>query len=286
MTEVTSSTPSPEALVEAHGEISAMAGILANVQRLMRIEDTTTSDIADLLRLDAALASRLVHISNSTFFSRGQSCASLEDALMRIGFAEIHQVVSLVAGSALVAKSLHAYGKSALRAWHEAVGCAVASSLLAEHVGEDPGTAYTAGLFYQIGRPAIDAYLHKNRKDVFLEDAGFPVNYVASEQIVLGFSQSSVAALLLERMKFPPALVDPVRQQDVSLMDPTLCSRMRYVLTTARMMYEEEFGDGRRGTPPCAETVLNLLQMSGSAYRTIQPEFKQAIERAIQISYC
>jgi HD-like signal output (HDOD) protein len=277
-------TPTPEMLVAAHGELSATAGILANVQRLLRRDDTTTSDIAELLRLDAALASRLVRISNSTFFKRGQSCSSLEDALIRIGFAEINEVVSLVAGAALISKPLHAYGKSALRFWHEAVGCAVAASLIAERLDEDVGTAYTAGLFHLLGRPAMDAYLRQKKPDVFLEDAGFPVNYVESERLALGFSQSLVAALFLEQLKFPQQLVDSVRLQDESILSGTESPRMRYVLTAARMLYEEEFGD-RRGAPACAEAVLNLVQLPMGAYREIEPRFKASIERAIQISY-
>ncbi len=274
----------PEMLVAAHGELSATAGILSNVQRLLRRDDTTTSDIAELLRLDAALASRLVRISNSTFFKRGQSCSSLEDALIRIGFAEINEVVSLVAGAALISKPLHAYGKSALRFWHEAVGCAVAASLIAERLDEDVGTAYTAGLFHLLGRPAMDAYLRQTKPELFLEDAGFPVNYVESERMALGFSQSVVAALFLEQLKFPQELVDSVRLQDESLLSDAGSPRMRYVLTTARMLYEEEFGD-KRGTPACAETVLNLVQLPMNAYREIEPRFKASIERAIQISY-
>lgn len=285
-TEYAASVPTPESLVAAHGELSAMAGILAKAQQLLRCDDTTTSDIAELLRLDAAIAQRLVRISNSAFFKRGQSCASLEDALMRIGFSEIRQVVTLVAGSALFARPLHAYGKSALRAWHEAVGCAVGASLIASRLGEDEGAAYTGGLFCMVGRPAIDAYLRANKPEAFLEDAGFPVAYAESERATLGFSQSSVAALMLTQMQFPQVMIDSVRQQDDSLMDKALCARLRYVLTASRMLYEGEFGDGKRGTPPCAEAVLNLLQMPASDLRDLVPEFKEAIERAIQISYC
>lgn len=278
--------PTPEALVAEYGELSAMAGILARVQKLMRTDDTTTSDIAELLRLDAAIAQRLVRVSNSTFFRRGQSCSSLEDALMRIGFAEINQVVSLVAGSTVFARPLNAYGKSALRAWHEAAGCAVAASIIASKLGEDEGIAYTAGLFCTVGRSALSQWMLKNVPKVFLEDAGFPVNYAESEKLVFGFSQSQVAALMLQNLQFPEPLVTAVRQQDESLLESHLCSRLRYVLSCARMLYEGEFGDGKRGTPPCAEAVLNLLGMQGGQLRELVPEFREQIERAIQISYC
>jgi len=278
--------PDVDALVAAHGELSAMAGILSKVQTLLRRDDTTTSDVAELLKLDPGIAQRLVRVSNSVFFRRGVSCHSLEDALIRIGFAEIKEVVSLVVGSAMFARPLHAYGRSAMKVWHEAAGVAVCASTIAEDLGEDSDISYTAGLFHTAGRPVIDKYLSKAKPDLFLEDAGFPVKFAEAERMVLGYSQASVAAVLMGQMQFPALLVDAVRQQDDSLTDQEGNTRLRWILAAARMTYEAEYGEGKRGTPPCAEVVLNQLGMNSGRLRDLVPAFKESLERAIQISYC
>lgn len=289
MTQETQDCPSglsAEALAASQGELPATAGILEKVQQLLRSEDSTTNDVADLLVLDPAMASRIIRIANSAVFQRGESCRSLEEALMRIGFSEIREVVNLVLGSALMSRPLPAYGLSATQAWHEAVGCAVAAALIAEASGEDSGLAYTVGLFSTIGRGPINAWLVANAPKVCMQNTGFPFGYAKSERLYVGATQAAVAGHMLLAMKFSPELVEPVRKQDDDLLAPELCPRMRYVLTAARMVYDREFGEGGGGRHPLEDTVANLLGLSSSKIADILPEFRLSIERAIEISYC
>jgi HD-like signal output (HDOD) protein len=146
--------------------------VLARLQSLLANPNSDLGDVATLLRLDAAMTTRVIKISNSTWYGRGQPCHTIEEAVNRIGFREVFQVVSIAASSAVVAQPLAAYGRGAIRTWRESVACALAGELLAESLGEDTAASFMNGLLHAIGRQAFNRYASLAGKS--LADAGFP----------------------------------------------------------------------------------------------------------------
>ena len=112
----------PELLVAALGPLPPTAQVLARLQTMLVDPNSDLSDVGKLLRLDAAMTTRVIKISNSTWFSRGSPCHTIDEAVNRIGFKEVFQVVSVAASSALVAQPLAAYGRGAIAAWRESGG--------------------------------------------------------------------------------------------------------------------------------------------------------------------
>src|SRR5690606_30781391 len=107
------SVPTPEQLVAALGPLPPTAQVLARLQGLLANPNSDLDDVAALLRLDAPMTTRVIKISNSAWYSRGSPCQTIGEAVNRIGFREVFQVVSIAASSALVAQPLAAYGRGA-----------------------------------------------------------------------------------------------------------------------------------------------------------------------------
>src|SRR3954470_15407538 len=93
--------PTPERLVAALGQLPPMAHVLARLQRLLADPNSGLDDIADLIRLDAALTTRIIQISNSVWFGRGMPCRTIVDAVNRVGFREVYHLVAVVASGAM-----------------------------------------------------------------------------------------------------------------------------------------------------------------------------------------
>jgi HD-like signal output (HDOD) protein len=227
--------PTPRHLVSELRQLPPIARVLARLQRLLSDPGSSLDGVADLIRLDAALTTRVIQISNSVWFGRGEPSQTIEDAVTRVGFREIFRLVAVMATDAVVASRLVAYGRDAGMMWQESVVCAYAAEILADRLGEDFAVAYTAGLLHATGRQAIDRHLLTSAGSTpRLTDEGFPRDFSAAELALLGFTQADVGAAMLSKWDFAPAIVEPIRYQYAPLEVGEPHAAMSAVLYGAR----------------------------------------------------
>ncbi len=226
--------PTPELLVAGLGALPPAAQILARLQALLADTNSNLDDVSALLRLDAAMTTRIIKISNSTWYNRGQPCHTIEESVNRIGFREVFQVVSIAVSSALVAQPLTAYGRGAISIWRESVACALAGELIAENLGEDTSASFMNGLLHAIGRQAINRYAVAAGKT--LADGGFPRDYSGAEFVLLGYTQADAGACMLQQWNFTAENIQPVRFQYEPLEAPEPHDKLAAILYTARLL--------------------------------------------------
>jgi HD-like signal output (HDOD) protein len=211
------SVPTASSLAQALGPVPPSAHVLVQLQRLLADLNSGLDDIANLVRLDAAMATRIIRVSNSAWFGRGLPCKTVEEAVNRIGFREVYHFVAVAASSALVAQPVPAYSRDSLGMWTDSVACAFAAETLAGILGEDTANAYLTGLLHAIGRLPVNQYLVSQGLVKPFADEGHPHDHTGAEFAALGFNQAGVGACLLAQWEFPAGIVEPVRHQ----YDPT-----------------------------------------------------------------
>jgi len=226
--------PTPEKLVAELGALPPTAQILARLQGLLADPNSDLGDVSALLRLDAAMTTRLIKISNSIWYNRGQPCHTIDESVNRIGFREVFQVVSIAASSALVAQPLTAYGRGAISIWRESVACALAGELLAEQLGDDTAASFMNGLLHAIGRQAINRNLTAAGKTLL--DQRFPLDFSGAEFALLGFTQAEVGAFMLKKWSFTNENIEPVRRQYEPLEAAEPYDRLAAILYAARLL--------------------------------------------------
>ncbi len=269
-------------LVAGLGPLPPTAQVLARLQGLLADPNSGLDDVATLIRLDAAMTTRVIKISNSAWFGRGGPCHTIEEAVNRIGFREVFQLVSLVASGALVAQPLNAYNRDATMCWRESVSCAFAAEVLAERLGEDIAASLMNGLLHPIGRQAFNRYAFMVDKTML--DAGFPNDFSGSEFALLGFTQADAAACMLKKWNFTPENIEPVRKQYEPLAAHEPYDRLSAILYAARLL---------RSTictqQPVEETleesdILSLIKLTRQDVLDVQPIVEQKLTRAEQIA--
>ena len=276
-----SKTPTPESLVEELGKLPPTAQILARLQSLLADPNSDLGDISALLRLDAAMTTRLIKISNSTWYNRGLPCHTLEESVNRIGFREVLQVVSIAASSALVAQSLAAYGRGAISIWRESVACALAGELLAEQLGESAAAGFMNGLLHAIGRQAINKYA--TAQDKKFADQGFPHDFSSAEFVLLGFNQADVGARMLKKWSFTEENIEPVRHQYTPLEASDKYERPAAILYGARLLAHIVCG-GQAGEESDAESeILSIVRLTRGEILNLQGQLETKLKRAEQI---
>ncbi|MBI3885522.1 MAG: HDOD domain-containing protein [Opitutae bacterium] len=274
-----------ERLVTDLKPLSPVAHVLARLQRLLSDPNSGLDDIAELIRLDAALTTRIIQISNSVWYRRGLPCASIAEAMNRVGFREVYKIVGVVASDSLVSQPLTAYGRNALATWRESVAGAFAAELLADRLGEDMPGAYMMGLLHVIGRLPINQYLQAAKAPTrVLTDEGFPHDHSGAEFALLGFTQADTGALMLTKLGFAPAVVEPIAHQYAPLETPGAYDRMAAILYAARLL---STAYGRQ--PPVVEIkadaeILGLIHLTAEDVLSHLPDLTTQLSRALQLT--
>lgn len=204
--------PSPQKLQQIAQQLPASPQVLAQLNELLMDVNSGLEEIAGLLRRDAALAARIIRISNSVAYGSGGGIASIEEAVNRVGFSEVYRLTGLAAAAQFIDRNLSFYGISAEQLRNNTLVVAFAMDSLAKSAGIDARTGYTAGLMRLVGKLVLDQYA----KSSVGPHASFPRSGKTAildwEQELFSCTNAEVGALVMTSWRFPVAITEPIRQ--------------------------------------------------------------------------
>lgn len=273
---------SPDDIVRDLKHIPSSAKVLPRLLDVLRDDRAALQDVVALIRIDAGMASRVLQIGNSAYYSTSDSarCATLEEALHRVGLVRVYELVAYAAAAHLLMRELRAYGLDSDSVWRMSVTCAIAAERLAARVGADYHQAYTIGLLHGVGLVAIDAWLSSGDLPPPFAWAGLPEEATAAEKQHLGFNNASVGAALLRLWGFPSQITEPIRWQYA----PAFASghrRMASLLHAAKWLRDAVHTPPDRPLPPAPEkAVLDLLPVEASELESLLGDIRDGYLRA------
>ncbi|MFZ5497349.1 MAG: HDOD domain-containing protein [Verrucomicrobiota bacterium] len=187
--------------------------VLPRLKRLLRDGNSSMHEVVELVRLDPGIAARVLQFGNSMYFSRGLRCYTVDEAVNRVGYDQIYELVAAAVASQVLVRPLDTYGLDADELWRRSIACALAAEVLAERTQAERSVAYTIGLLHSIGMVAIDDWALRNRSDLRFVSKDLPLECCESERAALGFHQAETGAALLRLWEFPAVMSEPVRWQ-------------------------------------------------------------------------
>ncbi|HVU33141.1 MAG TPA: HDOD domain-containing protein [Opitutaceae bacterium] len=202
---------SREALLHVMKNLPAAPRILAQLGQLLLDPNADLTDVIELLKHDTGLTTRVIRVSNSAIYGAGTRAASLEEALLRVGFNEVYRLVGLAAVAQISDDALRNYDVSGARFRENSLFAAFVMEVLAPVLELDPRAAYTAGLLRSTGKIAIDRLVPGPTYSRSYPAAGKsrPIDEWEMEQV--GMDNCTAAAVVLEEWKFPTLTSGAIR---------------------------------------------------------------------------
>jgi HD-like signal output (HDOD) protein len=199
-----------QALLNYPGAIPAMSRTVTDLMAEMNKDDPSPKRVADLVGQDPSLTTRVLRLSNSSFFRSSRKIGSPEEAVAMLGMTHVR---SLVMAAALGSSFKNVQGVNMNQFWRYSLRAADISRSLAEVLRQNTGNAYTAGLIHAIG----DLVMHIAMPDeVGPLDMGMPpldLLRAAAERSRFGYTYAEVGAGMVERWNFPEAIVNALKHQ-------------------------------------------------------------------------
>lgn len=188
-----------DTIISLGSKLPPALGIFGRLRTLLDDANCDVDDIAELLHMDPALTFQVIRLSNSAMYGLGARCHTIDEAIARVGFGEIHQLVGLVVSRQSFQGDLTHYGIPAGRLWENAVAVGALASAFAGRAGQNAGTAYSAGLLRNIGK----IILNNHPGGVPYPGETAAPNLYEWEKAVHGTTSPEATAVLLDHWRFP-----------------------------------------------------------------------------------
>lgn len=189
-------------------KVPPVAGAVMELLRSLDDENLDASHLAKKIGHDPVLSARVLKIVNSPFYGVAGKVASLQEAVMVLGFSSVRRLALAVSLNG----SFPARGEGEAdprRLWRHSFCAALCGQALARLVRVDAESAFTAGLLHDIGRIALLSVEPASFAAVLAARPDHP-DLAAAEATVLGFTHAEFGARLLERWHLPAILVRAV----------------------------------------------------------------------------
>lgn len=201
-------------LLEYSESLPASPKIFARLSNLIQSDDIGLDYIASIIKMDPALAAHILRVTNSAYYGNAVKLSDIESAIARIGFNEVHKVLSIAIAHDSFYQALPSYGITATEYADECIAVAVASETIAKRLGYDINAPYIAGLLHAIGKLAINLYLEKIEESIDLSASKAGGSIYETEEALLGLTSWKAGYELLRHWQFDPEIWQAIRQQD------------------------------------------------------------------------
>jgi putative nucleotidyltransferase with HDIG domain len=184
--------------------------IVPELMRLLKQSDVDSSKIVKLISFDPALTANVLRVCNSAYFAAATPTSDLQEAITRLGFQQVFQLVAAAMGARVLGAAQPGYGLDEGELWKHSVAVAVTAQLIAAKLSDDDSQVFTAALLHDIGKIVLASALESVYQKLVRETETNQQSLLESERKLLGVQHAEVGARLLERWRFPSSVVSAV----------------------------------------------------------------------------
>ncbi len=195
-------------ILEDHKKLSSLPQILVEVIRVANNSDTSIADLSNVVKKDPGLATKLLRVVNSPFYSPANEITTISQAVASLGT----RAVTAFALSSSIYELINNVDVSIDRKkfWRHSLEVAMISRKIAEAVDYQPAEeAFTAGLLHDIGVLILETSFPDTFKSVWkLAETG--KNLTAVEEGYWSTNHARAGQFMLDQWNIPKIISEAV----------------------------------------------------------------------------
>lgn len=254
-----------EILAKLH-QLPSLPLIVQEVIASFKNANLDSAVLARKIAKDQGLSARVLRVANSSFYGWPRKIGSIQDAVVVMGFNSVRSLV-------LSAGFVHAFPPTPgslfdrHEYWKRSFRVAVYAKALAQCLRQDQQTAFTAGLFYEVGQLVLDVFIPEQFANILQQQKASGVDLVEIEQARLGFDHTLIGAEMANRWNFPPEIEHAIhhwRTPEREPFQPIAC-----IVHVAALLESGLSGDALISHLP--ETLRDRLKISWERIEACMP---------------
>lgn len=195
--------PSLDRLLAATDALPTLPQVVSHILETLDDESADADALVHHLNTDPAIVARLLSAANSSAFGLSAPVTSTRQAILVLGLSTVR---TITLATALIER-LGQVGRDGRQLWRHSIGVAACARSIAEHVGYDPETAFSAGLLHDIGQLLMAAVAPEAVARAMEHAASEQLSSVAAEQTVFGYDHAIVGAELARQWNLPHDII-------------------------------------------------------------------------------
>ena len=202
--------------IESCPRLGSLRKINSTFQDLANADRDYTGQIAEIIRRDPSLTSRLLQMVNSVFYGLSNTVNSVEDAVFYLGTKQIKQL----ALATPVLEDMQKFTEKApdmdwVSFWQQSIGCAIMTRELLSFTNvEAKGDAdYISGLVFGVGYLVAIYAFPDQMKEIYQQKPETEKAFRDLQMELVGWDHSEVGAYYMESHGIPSDIRMPVMHQ-------------------------------------------------------------------------
>jgi putative nucleotidyltransferase with HDIG domain len=182
------------------------------LRELMDADERSTSEIAEIIRRDPSLTTRLLHMVNAINYGTSKRPTNLDEAVFYVGVRQIRQLAMMTQ----IVEDLQQIAQETPFPWREFWRHSIATALMTREVtnliqSQSDDIDYVAGLVHDIGRIVMATTFPDYFVEIYQSRVGHRGDLLHLEREVLGVDHAELGAIYLRKQKLPEVYVEIVQ---------------------------------------------------------------------------
>jgi putative nucleotidyltransferase with HDIG domain len=205
-------------ILESMEKLPPFPAVIHRVLQIMGDPKSSAQDIVEIIQYDQSITASVLMICNSAYFGLRHPVYSVRDALVRIGFNQLMEIILSRGGAHLFARSYPGYDLAAGELWRHSVACALLSQIVADRMGfKTTPMEFTAALLHDIGKVVLNEFVKDHSQEIRHLVRENQVSFLEAEKQVLGIEHADLGGKISEHWKFPGKIIAGIRHHHAPL---------------------------------------------------------------------
>lgn len=236
---------SPDLSLKLANAVDGMPAFPKSVQKILELTrdvNSTPKDLVEVIDKDPVVTVKILKVVNSAYYRLPKQITSVSHAVVYLGFNTIKNLALGIAAIGMLPKQNEAGFDVDQYLLHSLSTAGIARQLALQQDDADPADCFIAGLLHDFGKVVFAQFMPVEFKQALLSCQANGSSLHEALQQTIGADHAVVGAMLVEKWRFPPGLVNTIAHQyDHNLQDTSLFA---CVFTANQISKKLSFGFG------------------------------------------
>jgi putative nucleotidyltransferase with HDIG domain len=217
-------------------ELPTLPTIALEVNKMLQDYETSISRLTQLIEKDQSIASKILKLSNSTFYGSGRKINNISNAAVMIGFNTIRNIVVSISVIKAFTSPKNLAGFDISDFWKHSVAVAMVSKELGEQFGyPQPDDCFLAGLLHDVGKLVLSQFFQDHFKKIWTTARDVNISFYQAEKNGMSIDHADIGGYLAKRWQLPAELVDTI-QYHHTMNESAINHKLLTIVYTANIL--------------------------------------------------